>query len=208
MTDTILVTGGAGYVGSHVVVELAKVGYAPVVLCRACGQTVQCENCAIALTHHKRDHRLECHYCGFKRAVPKLCPKCQSEHIYFIGAGSEKLEDRLHGLPGRRPMSQALGREADHFGAGVRIVRKPTDAAQGFELVHDLHHGLLRDHGAVGQLREARARPVHQEEGGRLAGAKVRDAPVLKTPPDLGVERAEGREQQVGKIRLRHGLRW
>ena len=32
MTDTILVTGGAGYVGSHVVVELAKVGYAPVVL--------------------------------------------------------------------------------------------------------------------------------------------------------------------------------
>ena len=32
MTDTILVTGGAGYVGSHVVVELARAGYAPVVL--------------------------------------------------------------------------------------------------------------------------------------------------------------------------------
>ena len=32
MTETILVTGGAGYVGSHVVVELAKAGYAPVVL--------------------------------------------------------------------------------------------------------------------------------------------------------------------------------
>ena len=32
MADTILVTGGAGYVGSHVVVELARAGYAPVVL--------------------------------------------------------------------------------------------------------------------------------------------------------------------------------
>jgi UDP-glucose 4-epimerase len=32
MPDTILVTGGAGYVGSHVVVELARAGYAPVVL--------------------------------------------------------------------------------------------------------------------------------------------------------------------------------
>lgn len=32
MSDTILVTGGAGYVGSHIVVELARAGYAPVVL--------------------------------------------------------------------------------------------------------------------------------------------------------------------------------
>ena len=84
--------------GEQAMVLLNRRGYAPVVLCRACGQTEQCENCAIALTHHKRDHKLECHYCGFKRAVPKACPKCKSEHIYFIGAGSEKLEDRLHGL--------------------------------------------------------------------------------------------------------------
>src|SRR4051812_21965014 len=84
--------------GQQAMVLLNRRGYAPVVLCRSCGETVQCENCAIALTHHKRDHKLECHYCGFKRAVPKVCPHCESEHIYFIGAGSEKLEDRLHGL--------------------------------------------------------------------------------------------------------------
>jgi primosomal protein N' (replication factor Y) (superfamily II helicase) len=84
--------------GEQAMVLLNRRGYAPVVLCRSCGQTVQCENCAIALTHHKRDNKLECHYCGFKRAVPRVCPHCQSEYIYFIGAGSEKLEDRLHGL--------------------------------------------------------------------------------------------------------------
>lgn len=75
--------------GEQAMVLLNRRGYAPVVLCRSCGQTVHCENCAIALTHHKRDHKLECHYCGFKRGVPKVCPKCESEHIYFIGAGSE-----------------------------------------------------------------------------------------------------------------------
>jgi UDP-glucose 4-epimerase len=32
MTETVLVTGGAGFVGSHIVVELARAGYAPVVL--------------------------------------------------------------------------------------------------------------------------------------------------------------------------------
>jgi len=84
--------------GEQAMVLLNRRGYAPVVLCRSCGETVQCENCAIALTNHKRDNKLECHYCGFKRAVPKVCPHCESEHIYFIGAGSEKLEDRLHGL--------------------------------------------------------------------------------------------------------------
>jgi primosomal protein N' (replication factor Y) len=84
--------------GEQAMVLLNRRGYAPVVLCRSCGETVQCENCAIALTHHKRDHKLECHYCGFKRAVPQVCPHCESEYIYFIGAGSEKLEDRLHGL--------------------------------------------------------------------------------------------------------------
>jgi len=39
---------------------------------------------------------MECHYCGYKEAVPKRCPGCDSEYIYFLGAGSEKVEERLH----------------------------------------------------------------------------------------------------------------
>ncbi|HZR27722.1 MAG TPA: primosomal protein N' [Terriglobales bacterium] len=75
---------------------LNRRGYSPVVLCRACGETVQCRNCAIALTHHKRANTLICHYCGYRQGVPRLCPKCNSEHIFFLGTGSEKLEERLH----------------------------------------------------------------------------------------------------------------
>jgi primosomal protein N' (replication factor Y) len=75
---------------------LNRRGYSPVVLCRACGETVQCRDCAIALTHHKRANTLICHYCGYRRSVPRLCPKCNSEHVFFLGTGSEKLEERLH----------------------------------------------------------------------------------------------------------------
>ncbi|HEX6907593.1 MAG TPA: primosomal protein N', partial [Terriglobales bacterium] len=62
----------------QVMVLLNRRGYAPVVLCRACGHTAQCANCAISLTHHKREHRLQCHYCGYLQAVPKVCEECGS----------------------------------------------------------------------------------------------------------------------------------
>src|SRR5579871_5399723 len=82
--------------GEQVMILLNRRGYSSVVLCRSCGETVQCVNCAISMTFHKSGYRLECHYCGYRRAVPKTCPKCASEHIYFLGAGSEKVEEQLH----------------------------------------------------------------------------------------------------------------
>jgi primosomal protein N' (replication factor Y) len=65
-------------------------------MCRACGDTIQCRDCAVAMTYHKSRHRLLCHYCGFQQPVPKTCPKCGSEYVQFLGTGSEKLEDILH----------------------------------------------------------------------------------------------------------------
>ena len=82
----------------QVMVLLNRRGYSPVVLCRTCGKTLECKNCAIALTHHKRTHRMECHYCGYTAPVPKACVHCGSEYVYFLGTGSEKLEEILHGL--------------------------------------------------------------------------------------------------------------
>jgi len=45
--------------------------------------------------HTHAGDRLECHYCGFRRAVPDRCPKCQSEHLFYLGAGSQQGEERL-----------------------------------------------------------------------------------------------------------------
>jgi primosomal protein N' (replication factor Y) len=82
----------------QVMVLLNRRGYSPVVLCRTCGKKLECKNCAIALTHHKREHKMVCHYCGFIAPVPKACVHCGSEYVYFLGTGSEKLEELLHGM--------------------------------------------------------------------------------------------------------------
>jgi primosomal protein N' (replication factor Y) len=82
----------------QVMVLLNRRGYSPVVLCRTCGKTLECKNCAIALTHHKREQKMVCHYCGYTAPVPKACVHCGSEYVYFLGTGSEKLEELLHGI--------------------------------------------------------------------------------------------------------------
>ncbi len=82
----------------QVMVLLNRRGYSPVVLCRTCGKKLECNNCAIALTHHKREHKMVCHYCGYTAPVPKACVHCGSEYVYFLGTGSEKLEELLHGM--------------------------------------------------------------------------------------------------------------
>ncbi|HXC32034.1 MAG TPA: primosomal protein N' [Verrucomicrobiae bacterium] len=81
--------------GTQSLILINRRGYSWFVLCRSCGAAVQCENCSISLTYHKQRQRLECHYCGYSRRVPEACPKCNSEHVYFFGAGSEQLEEKL-----------------------------------------------------------------------------------------------------------------
>jgi primosomal protein N' (replication factor Y) len=91
--------------GEQAIILLNRRGYSFVVMCRSCGEKIECENCAISMTYHKPvlgndavaqpGQRLECHYCGFRRGVPKVCPKCESEHLYFLGAGSQQGEERL-----------------------------------------------------------------------------------------------------------------
>ena len=75
---------------------LNRRGFSSYVACRSCGERVNCANCAVTLTFHKRDRRLLCHYCGYAEKVPQVCPHCQSEYIQFLGTGSEKLEEELH----------------------------------------------------------------------------------------------------------------
>ncbi len=98
--------------GEQAIILLNRRGYSFAVLCRACGEKLQCENCAIALTHHKpiipgdpkaavvspAGQRLKCHYCGYVRTVPRRCPKCESEHLFYLGAGSQQGEERLQEL--------------------------------------------------------------------------------------------------------------
>jgi len=84
--------------GEQVMLLLNRRGFSTSVACRSCGERVTCVNCAVALTFHRRDRRMLCHYCSHAERIPEKCPKCGSEHIYFLGTGAEKVEDELHGL--------------------------------------------------------------------------------------------------------------
>jgi primosomal protein N' (replication factor Y) len=82
--------------GEQTIVLLNRRGFSSFVACRSCGERVQCINCSLTLTFHKRDRRLLCHYCGYAEKVPSCCPKCQNDKIYFLGLGSERVEEELH----------------------------------------------------------------------------------------------------------------
>src|SRR5271165_1109197 len=130
----------------QVMVLLNRRGYSPVVLCRTCGKTLECQNCAIALTHHKRSRRMECHYCGYTAPVPKACIHCGSEYVYFLGTGSEKLEELLHGmfpqaLIGRLDRDTVRGRE-DFERALNALNEGQLDLLVGTQMIakgHDIH---------------------------------------------------------------------
>ena len=103
--------------GEQAMILLNRRGYSFVAMCRSCGEKLECVNCAISLTHHKpvdseegmatAGQRLECHYCGYRRTVPKNCPKCDSEHLYYLGAGSQQGEERLQAIFPSPPASAA-----------------------------------------------------------------------------------------------------
>lgn len=79
--------------GEQMIILLNRRGFSTFVLCRTCGESLRCKNCDITLTFHRRESRLVCHYCGHNTAVPKKCPFCESEFLYFIGEGTEQLEE-------------------------------------------------------------------------------------------------------------------
>jgi primosomal protein N' (replication factor Y) len=80
----------------QVMLLLNRRGFSSFVTCRACGWRMECVNCSVTLTWHRRDRRMLCHYCNYADRVPQLCPQCQSEYLQFIGTGAEKVEDDLH----------------------------------------------------------------------------------------------------------------
>ncbi len=130
----------------QVMVLLNRRGYSPVVLCRACGKTLQCKNCAVSMTHHKRERKMECHYCGHVAHIPNKCAHCGSEYVYFVGTGSEKLEELLHGMfptarIGRLDRDTVKGRE-DFERALNALNEGELDMLVGTQMIakgHDIH---------------------------------------------------------------------
>jgi primosomal protein N' (replication factor Y) len=79
-------------------------GYAPVLMCRACGWHAACARCDKPLTWHRGDARLRCHHCGAQQPVPVACPHCGNADLSPQGLGTERMEQALAGLFPRTPI--------------------------------------------------------------------------------------------------------
>ncbi|PLT30117.1 primosomal protein N' [Peribacillus deserti] len=77
------------------VLFLNRRGHSSFVMCRDCGNVMNCPHCDISLTYHRSSHQLKCHYCGFEVPMPSHCPECQSDYIRFFGTGTQKVEEEL-----------------------------------------------------------------------------------------------------------------
>lgn len=81
--------------GKQVMVFRSRRAYAPTVQCEACGEVVMCPHCHVALSYHKFNNTLSCHYCGYHRPYTLRCPSCGEVALAERGAGTERLEEEL-----------------------------------------------------------------------------------------------------------------
>lgn len=82
--------------GEQSIILLNRRGYSSFLLCRSCGERAQCPHCDVTLTFHRSERSLICHYCNFRRGVPTQCPSCAGGFIYFVGEGTEQLEEIIN----------------------------------------------------------------------------------------------------------------
>lgn len=75
---------------------LNRRGYAPLLLCRACGHRFACEACSSWMVLHKHSGKLQCHHCGHLASVPKQCPTCaEEESLVACGPGVERVAEEV-----------------------------------------------------------------------------------------------------------------
>ncbi len=77
------------------IILLNRRGYSSFVLCRSCGESVQCPNCDVTLTYHRSERVIICHYCNHREAAPQKCPSCDGKFIYYVGEGTQQIEELL-----------------------------------------------------------------------------------------------------------------
>jgi primosomal protein N' (replication factor Y) len=73
-------------------------GFAPSLLCAACGWKAMCPRCSARLVVHRVEAMLRCHHCGHAAALPTACPQCGNQDLLPLGFGTQRLEHALAAL--------------------------------------------------------------------------------------------------------------
>jgi primosomal protein N' (replication factor Y) len=179
--------------GGKAILLLNRRGLAPAMHCRACGTTLRCPQCDVALVLHSvndldhKDGQLRCHHCGYAEAAPEACPVCGSVELARIGAGTQRLERELgKQLPRLVPIRldsdtaqdpEALAAALRQFGATDRAVLLGTQmVAKGHHFSGVALAAVIDADTALG-VPDFRADERTFQLLTQLAGRSGRDAP-------------------------------
>lgn len=128
--------------GEQAIVFLNRRGFAPSVVCEACGELATCGACSVALTFHRRRGALVCHYCDHVEPMRERCAKCGGPSLAHEGIGTERLEAALvDALPGARiaRLDRDTGGGARSEKILARLRRGEIDVLVGTQMVAKGH---------------------------------------------------------------------
>ncbi len=117
----------------QVLVYLNRRGYAPTLLCTACGWIAPCANCDARYTVHRGSDRLQCHHCGAERPLPRQCPQCGYE-VKPVGQGTERVDEALAEMFPQAPIAR-LDRDVVRHAGDVEAVVARIDSGAARILV-------------------------------------------------------------------------
>ena len=119
-------------------------GYAPLLVCHACGWIAECVRCDAHLVFHREDGRLRCHHCSAERSLIVECPECGSKDMRRLGLGTERvasaLESRIDGLRVARMDRDATRRRGALEALLDRVHAGEVDAVVGTQMLAKGHH--------------------------------------------------------------------
>ena len=131
--------------GHQAMLFLNRRGYAPLTLCRACGHRFQCPHCSAWLVTHQSPPHLQCHHCGYVKALPKACPSCNADDSLVIcGPGVERVMEEVQSfLPKARiaqMTSDSITTPKDTEALVHRMESGDIDVLVGTQMMAKGHH--------------------------------------------------------------------
>ena len=130
--------------GEQIILLRNRRGYAPILLCRACGEDHRCPDCGLPRTLHLRQNKLLCHYCGSTIAAPSSCLVCKEEALEPVGSGTERVEETFRELFPEIPVDvldrDTLRRPGGPAAVLERFARGEIQVLIGTQMVSKGHH--------------------------------------------------------------------
>ncbi len=175
---------------------LNRRGYAPMMLCKACGEKIKCPHCSVLLTEHRHQKIMQCHHCGYTIPLPKTCPACGEKDCFVsCGPGVERIEEEVCELfPQARVQvitSDTISTPLQFETLIQKLLHKEIDILIGTQMLAKGHHfpdltvvGIIdADFGlAGGDLRAAeRTFQLLQQVSGRAGRAQKKGKTYLQT---------------------------